>query len=102
MWFVGAISVNVTLFAMEPVIKYMKELFIDPTLPFPQLTIPGWWVSALQHPPAHVCAVCRGLAVSLIMAFICGATVVKRYTEDVNVKAPQTVAHSSMGYACQL
>jgi len=69
LWFVGAISVNVTLFAMEPVIKYMKELFIDPTLPFPQLTIPGW-----------------GLAVSLIMAFISGATVVKRYTEDVNVQ----------------
>jgi len=69
LWFVGAIGFNAFLYTFKPIGDFMKNLFLDNKQPFPHMTLAGWV-----------------LAVFLVFAFVSGATLVKRYTEDVNVQ----------------
>jgi len=68
-WYAGAISLNVFIFSLESVKDKLKEIILIPEQPFPNFTVVGWVFIAVS-----------------IGFFIVGATMVKRYTEDVSVQ----------------
>jgi len=69
LWFIGGVSLNVVLFLFHPVKQFLMELFVDYREPPPHLTLAGWLLIA-----------------TLVFSAVLGATLVKRYTEDVTVQ----------------